>query len=297
MAGELPGAPNALRASAHRAPLRRQPAGRRPWMAALAWGALAVASSSSVHGADAMSLERQRSVLHDALDAYDQAVAAESAPDSQAHYRSAAAGFESLVTAGVRSAAIEYNLGNAFFRLGDLGRAITHYRRAQRIHPADNKLAANLAYARARVEPAIRPSGDRRLAQRLLFWNASTSMNLRFWICALSSAAGWLGLAFWLRFRKGPLLALSLSAIGLGGANAGSVAWQLRDEQARPAAVLVAPETILRQGRGDAYERAMRQPLGAGVELRIIGQRGDWVEVELADETTGWLPAGALERV
>ena len=94
----------------------------------------------------ALSPERQREILRDALSAFDDAVA--TARDNPARaeqlYRQAAAAFERLVADGVRSAALEYNLGNTRFRLGDLGRAVLHYRRAQRLDPGDAKLAENL---------------------------------------------------------------------------------------------------------------------------------------------------------
>jgi SH3-like domain-containing protein len=41
----------------------------------------------------------------------------------------------------------------------------------------------------------------------------------------------------------------------------------------------------------------MRQPLGPGVELRIIQRHGDWAEVRLMDGNEGWLPLAALEDI
>ena len=121
--------------------------------------------------AEEMSPERQRQVLREAQGAFDQAVElAHSQPErSQELYRQAVAGFSALVEAGVRNAALEYNLGNAYFRLNELGAAILHYARAQLLDPADQKIAANLEYARRQVEPAIEPRGQTRLVRSLLF--------------------------------------------------------------------------------------------------------------------------------
>ena len=113
----------------------------------------------------------------------------------------------------------------------------------------------------------------------------------------IASIVGWLGLRLRLRWRSRALLTLSCLIVLLGLANAASVAWQLHDEAQHPAAVVVSGEHILRLGRGEGYDPALNQPLGPGVELRILNQRADWVEVQLPDDKTGWLPMEAVERI
>jgi tetratricopeptide (TPR) repeat protein len=249
--------------------------------------------------AEPLPVARRQEIVRQALDAFDRAVAATRHSPQQAehYYRDAAAGFQTLVESGIRSAALEYNLGNACFRLNDLGRAILHYRRAERLERASGELRANLAYARGRVEPLIEASADRRLAERLLFWQYGTTINERCWFAALCALVGWSALFAWLRWRR-PLLAwVGMPAVLLSAANAGLVAWQLHAESRQPFAVVVHGEQTLHSGRGEAYEPVIRQALGPGVELRVIGRRGDWVEVRLANDQTGWLPASAIEQI
>ncbi len=249
--------------------------------------------------AEPFSPARQHEVLRDALNAYDQAVgSARQDPERATQlYRQAAAGFSALTDAGVHNAALEYNLGNAHFRLGELGRAIVHYRRAQRLAPSDERLAANLRYARDRVEPAIQPSGESRLARQLLFWHYNTSLAQRFVALVACAAAGWLLLTVWLWWRRRAVLMLGLLGVGLALATGVSIRWQVTDEARYPHAVIVADKPYLRLGRGEGSDLALKQPLGPGVELRILQQRGDWIEVRLPNDQTGWLPATAVERV
>ncbi|MFN0135656.1 MAG: tetratricopeptide repeat protein [Phycisphaerae bacterium] len=241
----------------------------------------------------------QASILSAALDAYDKAVASarENPPAAMDSYRQAAAGFESLAASGVRSAALEYNLGNTYYRLGDFGKAVLHFRRAQRLDPGDARIAANLRYARERVEPFIPPSGQTQLIDRLLFWNNNISINGRFWIGAVGSVVGWLALLAWTRVRGVGFGIVAAIGITLGLANCASVAAQLFDEQSRPHAVVTTASQKLRAGRGDAYDEVLKQPLGGGVELRVLDVRGDWVEVRLSDNVSGWLPLSAIMRV
>jgi tetratricopeptide (TPR) repeat protein len=258
------------------------------------------AAGSSVRAeAATISRERQAELLKSALDAFDRAVTVTREDPLQAEslYRDAARGFEALAEAGVRSAPLEYNLGNAYFRLNNLGKSILHYRRAERLDPMQPDMAANLDYARRRVEPLFFDPAGAALIDRLSFWNRNLSVEWRFRIAAIGSAVGWLLLLAWLRWRVRPLaLAGGLAAL-IGLANSVSVAWQIRDESARPPAVLVESNLVLRHGRGAAYEAVLKQPLGAGVEVRILEARGDWVEVRLPDGVSGWVPASAVVRV
>lgn len=275
-------------------------AGDRPvlrmlWTVVLAMNVYA----SRAHAGERLSPERQRELLREGLNAFDQAVEVVRADPARAEnlYRQSVAALGTLADNGVRSAALEYDLGNAHFRLGELGQAILHYRRAQQLDPTDAALNANLTYARNRVEPYIEPSGTQKLTHRLTFWTAHTSMPTRFRLTLIGSVGGWLGLMLWLRWRSRALLTLSGLFVVLALANAASVAWQLHDEAQRPPAVVVQGNHTLRLGRGESYDPALNQQLGPGVEVRILNQRADWVEVQLPDDKTGWLPASAIEKI
>ncbi|TMA39023.1 MAG: hypothetical protein E6J79_04720, partial [Deltaproteobacteria bacterium] len=60
----------------------------------------------------------------------------------------AAAEYERVLAVGWESGNLYFNLGNAWFRAGDVGRAVLDYERARRLIPRDPDLHANLSYAR-----------------------------------------------------------------------------------------------------------------------------------------------------
>src|SRR6266403_1502141 len=64
------------------------------------------------------------------------------------HFKEAIAGYESLTRAGQWSANVFYDLGNAYFRAGDFGRAILNYERALALEPHHPEATANLQIAR-----------------------------------------------------------------------------------------------------------------------------------------------------
>src|SRR5262244_1508037 len=49
---------------------------------------------------------------------------------AQGHFKEAISGYEALVSAGQWSANLFYDLGNAYFKTNDFGRAILNYERA-----------------------------------------------------------------------------------------------------------------------------------------------------------------------
>jgi tetratricopeptide (TPR) repeat protein len=251
--------------------------------------------------AEPLSPPRQREILQEALGAYDRAISAARENPAQASelYRQAAAGFAALVEAGTHNSALEYNLGNTYYRLGDVGRAVLHYRRAQALDPTDERLAANLRYVRDHVEPAIAPSGQSALAHQLLFLHYTTSLQQRCAWLVVTVALGYGLLCAWLRWRRRGLLLGGLIGAALALSFGLSLSWELQERGTRPAAVVVTGQPFLRYDRDETSgtNLVLKQPLGPGVELRILQQRGDWVEVQLLNDQKGWLPAAAVERV
>ena len=77
---------------------------------------------------------------------------------SEEKFEEAIIKYEKALSMGYESGPLYYNLGNAYFKHGKLGRAILNYLRAARLMPQEADLKANLNYARSlvkngRVEP------------------------------------------------------------------------------------------------------------------------------------------------
>lgn len=253
-----------------------------------------------VAGAALVARGDDAQVLREALDAYDRAVAAQAAgraAEAERLLREAAGGFEALLEGGHRNASLEYDLGNTYLRLGRLGLAILHYRRALRLAPRDADVRANLELARRQVTPRVEPSGRRALLERLLVLRDWAAASTRWRVGTVLWLAGWLAAAVWLARRSQAPAMIALTGIVLGGLVQAELLADLHDQQRRPAGVVVGAAVTLRQGRGQAYERVVSDPLGPGVELRVLERRGDWFRIRLVNDLEGWLPARAVALV
>src|SRR5438067_13149878 len=67
---------------------------------------------------------------------------------AQGHFKEAISGYEALARAGQWSANLFYDLGNAYFRVGDFGQAVLNYERALALERHQPEVIAYLQIAR-----------------------------------------------------------------------------------------------------------------------------------------------------
>ena len=102
---------------------------------------------------------------------------------AQGHFKEAIAGYEALVHGGQWNANLFYDLGNAYFRTRDFGRAILNYERALAI-VTGNDVQARLATADTANSVLALPPGSeiKILSTRGDWMYAALPNDLRGWI-------------------------------------------------------------------------------------------------------------------
>ena len=89
-------------------------------------------------------------------------------------------------------------------------------------------------------------------------------------------------------------------SVGLAVAAAlllGSMVYEAAVERRLIEGVVIAPDTVARQGDGQGYEPAFEDPLHAGAEFQLLEERRDWYRVQLPDGRLCWLAARDVELV
>ena len=92
-------------------------------------------------------------------------------------YVGAAAFYEAIVDKGYISGRLFYNLGNAYFKAGELGRAVLNYNRAQKLMPYDKDVTYNLAVANGYVKDKIDTVPEFFLSRWIKAWRSSLDSN------------------------------------------------------------------------------------------------------------------------
>lgn len=234
----------------------------------------------------------QGALLEEATHFFQQASQLQDEAQRADLYRKALLRFEKLVREGVVNGRLYYNLGNTYFQLHDLGRAVLNYRRAQQYIPGDDNLRQNLLAARAQQSDRIEPQQEVMIVRTLLFWHYDLPVRTRLILLAVANLLFWGGLGLRLYRRQGGWwpVAGSLAIVLLLSASL------LYERFGRPAGgVLVAPETMARKGDGQAYTPSFSTPLHAGLEFSLVEKRGEWMYIELADGRRCWVPAESAE--
>ena len=269
-------------------------------------------AEGSLASATAERLYNVRADFDQALAEFDEAQAIRTEQPARARqlFRSAAQRFRIIQAVGpdrgspIVNGRLEFNLGNCYLQSGDIGKAVLHYRRAQRLIPGDPMLADNLSGARSQCLTVIRPTRRSAVLRNLLFWHYQTSSASRTKAALVFYTVFWglLILRNAIPQRRNSRLTMItvfvLFSATFAAASAGSVAVERWADRNAPAGVVTAMDVVVRKGPGDGFQRLFEQPLQPGVEftLRQKTARG-WWKLELADGKSGWIETRQAELV
>lgn len=214
-------------------------------------------------------------------------------------YADAARMYEDIIQNDGCSAALYYNLGNAYYKTNEIGKSILNYERALRLKPFYKDARHNLELAQNKVVDKIEP------AQMFFLHHwISMLMNLlpsRTWIWLsiflfTASSASFFMFAFGkkIRIRQfGYYIAvflMILSFVGFGFANAMHKKYQQQSE----AIIMTGTVTIKSspdQSGTDLYV------LHEGTKVNIKSTMKEWSEVSFGNGNVGWIRTRHMERI
>jgi tetratricopeptide (TPR) repeat protein len=210
----------------------------------------------------------------------------------------AIADYRKAVELGANDAVLHFNLGNAYARRGELGRAVVSYLRARRLDPLDGDIRTNLAWVRRHIKDLELTEGQYPLfiAQAAAVIAALTLdqwglvLVLLIWVTAGLVGWAWYREDFGTRLRRA-LLACAAGLLVVAAVTIGR--WY--HEQVRDQAVVVVEVAAVRSGPADNFPVLFE--VHDGLTVNIEGERQDWVRIGLGGEWVGWLPAGSVEAV
>lgn len=235
-----------------------------------------------------------------AVQAQDEIVAGGNAAYQEGDFGAAVEAYEAVLVSGYRSAGLEYNLANAYFKTGELGRAILHWERAKELAPGDEDVQANLDLARSLTVDAVEPLPR--------FWLFSV---VDWWIGLLP--AGWLrGVVAlgWLAVSGGVVLRILSRAMWAPTAGRSLVAvgslilllfapvMLVRETGAGlPEEAIILADAVQVRSAPSAEDDLTLFEIHEGTKVRVDQRTAGWLEVVLEDGKVGWVSAGVLEVI
>lgn len=203
----------------------------------------------------------------------------------QGQYSEAVTAYNALLAAGEKSAAVQFNLGNAHFKAGQVGYAIAHYRAAQELAPRDPDIRANLQFARDLV------AGGQ--AEPVEFWRrAVNTLTLNEWSGLVMVALwGWLillTLARWQPRLRNSFRGYTATLGVVGFLLAGVLALAAQQRWSSQVAVIIVPEAVVRFGPLEESQSAFTAR--DGTELQVLDSKSGWLQVGDQQGRLGWVP-------
>ena len=218
----------------------------------------------------------------------------------QEDFEGAVEAYQAVLSAGWESAALHYNLGNAYFKTGELGRAILEWERALVLEPGEPDATANLELARSLTADAVEPLPRFWLFDVVVWWVSLLPRGLLLGLVALAwvaLAAGW-SLRVLARgeaaARWGGRVAIASAVVVLVlGTNLFVRELGLgRAERA----VILAERVPVRSAPSDQDDLTLFE-IHEGTRVRIDQRAGDWAEIVLDDGKVGGVQTGPFEEI
>lgn len=215
---------------------------------------------------------------------------AEQAYDSK-KYKDAILNYEELVKDGFKSYQLYYNLGNAYYKNNQLGKAIYYYELARKINPNDEDVRINLGIASAKTVDKIDAKEN--------FFISAVKSNLLSYLSTSSWA--WLSIAtlligcilFFVFVSSGNValkrISFLLSCILIiGFVIAYSLGYSaLKSKSENKFAIITAKEIkIMNEPTQSASSKFS---LHEGTKIRVVENNGDWLLIKLDNGNEGWV--------
>ena len=215
-------------------------------------------------------------------------------------FEGALASYLRLVEAGFESGEVYYNIGNTYFKLGDVAPSILYYERARRLLPGDEDVRANLDLARSLTVDEIEPLPRFWLFSAMQWWVGLLPRTLLIAVVAASYLVG-TGVVLLLILKRGAQVAVWGRRIALASGvvfflfGLNLAVRELELGQAQEAVVLQPQVDVLSAPLDD--ETLTIFTVHEGTKVRIDRLSEEWAEVALEDGRVGWVPVGVLETI
>ena len=218
---------------------------------------------------------------------------------SSGKYKESLDEWMSVYNTGVRSANLDYNIANAFFKVSNIPGAILFYERALLLKPADEDIQYNLQIARTLVVDKFVEIPELFFIRWFNFISLTLSTNLwaKISITAFILFLGALSLyiyssryrykviGFWLAIF---LILLSISSVSFSSRNRNLI---YNNHKAILFSPLVNGKSSPDNSGTDLFV------LHEGTRVTIEDEVGGWYEIRLSDGNKGWVPSNSLDKI
>ncbi|MDR3366850.1 MAG: tetratricopeptide repeat protein [Prevotellaceae bacterium] len=218
---------------------------------------------------------------------------------AEGKYAEASEAYLQLEKSGKVSSALFYNAGNAFYKQGEVAKAILYYERALRLAPDDEDVRYNLELANLQIVDKIEPIPQ----FFVVTWIQSfcNIFDVDTWgVVGVALFAATLMLALIVLFgrtprRKKVAFATAVACLSMSIVATFVAMREKRHLNSHLEAIVYAPVTSVKAspdaGGVDLFV------LHEGTKVERLETIGSWEKIKTADGNQGWLPTTAIENI
>lgn len=218
---------------------------------------------------------------------------------NDAKYAEAIDIYESILESGEHSAALYFNLGNANYKLNNIAPSIYYYEKALMLSPNDEDIQNNLAFSKNMTIDAIDDVPDVGFSR--IVKNLVNKASADTW-SKIAIGAVFVFVILFLLYRfanatDSKRIAFVVSVAGLFIAFfAVIMAFQKeRLEKKDNPAIIFVQESRIKTDPNRTSEEVFR--LHEGTKVQVLESYEDWYKIQLADDSTGWIPSEDLRTL
>ena len=215
-------------------------------------------------------------------------------------YADAVALYEGILNTGKESADIYYNLGNSYYKMKNIAKAILNYERALLLNPGDNDIRFNLKLAQSKTVDNITPMSE----VFLITWFKS--------LTNIVSEKGWSKIAIVCFVLSLILIAIYIFSKQILWKKVGFIfaivfilicilsnvfaSVQKSELVGHNAAIVMSPSVTIKSTPNESGNELFILHEGTKVLIKDNTMK-EWKEIKLEDGNVGWIPADAIEII
>ena len=210
---------------------------------------------------------------------------------NEGNYEEALGKYNQIVDAGLESAPLYYNMGNAYYKMRDYPHAILFYEKAAKLDPSNEDIRINLEIANMAVVDKIEPLPQSFV---LRWWNSLKSLFsvdgwawvsvisfglllLSLFLFLMSRRMGWRKTGFFAGLLFFVVFALSLLfAVG-----------KYRDANHADEAIVMTPTVTVKSS--PSVSSVDLFVLHEGTKVKILDTAEEWNKIKIANGSVGWI--------
>jgi tetratricopeptide (TPR) repeat protein len=205
--------------------------------------------------------------------------------------------YEGIIAQGGESAPLYFNLGNAYFKSGDLGHAIWNYMYARRLAPADEDIRANLEFAQQFTSVGMEGVQLNPVKTFMRSLVAEHTVTTLAWISTafLFVVMVLMSLRYAFRKRSPALRGLLIGMLIMMHAAMALTSFKYRDDYLTERAVIIAEEAPVYTGPSENSDVELQ---GApGLVIEILDEQDGFLQVLFENKRRGWIKPDLVAKI